>query len=203
MVQSGVTVTLLGSNGSVVATTTTGSDGSYTFTGLTGDTYKLVETVPSGLLAAKNSAGTAGGSAPVATNAISAIPMTLKAPGYANGFNYDFALVKPALISGFAYVDTNADGVKESGEAGLAGVTITLTGKDDTGATIAPVVVKTDSSAAPTASRTCGPAPTRWPRPSRPATPPRPTPSARPAAAWRPRRPTRSRPSASARACRA
>lgn len=36
----------------------------------------------------------------------------------------------PGSISGFVYVDLNNDGVKDAGEPGIAGVTITLSGSD-------------------------------------------------------------------------
>jgi hypothetical protein len=45
----------------------------------------------------------------------------------------DFAEILPASVSGFVYVDNNDNGVKEAGEAGLAGVSITLSGANDLG----------------------------------------------------------------------
>jgi large repetitive protein len=41
-----------------------------------------------------------------------------------------------STVSGTAYVDTNNDGDQDAGEAGIAGVTVTLTGTDMTGAAI-------------------------------------------------------------------
>ncbi|MDB5352024.1 MAG: conserved repeat domain, partial [Planctomycetota bacterium] len=142
-----VTITLYDSKGVLVATQLTGSDGSYRFTGLTGDTYKLVETQPGAYLDGKEAVGTAGGNASV-NDVISAIPITLKAPGFANGFEYNFAEVKAAVISGFAYVDSNDNGSKDSGETGLGNVAITLSGKNDLGQAITPVTINTNSSGA-------------------------------------------------------
>jgi len=48
-------------------------------------------------------------------------------------------------LSGYVYVDTNNDGVFASGEAPIAGVTVTLTGTDNTGA---PVTSTTTTNAA-------------------------------------------------------
>jgi len=42
----------------------------------------------------------------------------------------------PGSISGFVYVDANDNGIRDEGERGLAGVTVTLTGTDDLGATV-------------------------------------------------------------------
>jgi protocatechuate 3,4-dioxygenase beta subunit len=45
----------------------------------------------------------------------------------------DFGEITPASLGGSVYLDTNNDGVRDAGEAGIAGVTVRLTGTDDTG----------------------------------------------------------------------
>jgi len=50
--------------------------------------------------------------------------------------NNDFGEVKPASVSGFVYIDLNNNGVRNPGEAGIPGSTITLTGTDDRGIAI-------------------------------------------------------------------
>src|SRR5262249_16836462 len=50
--------------------------------------------------------------------------------------NNDFAALLPASVSGFVYLDSNNNGVKDSGESGLPGATVTLTGTNDLGAAI-------------------------------------------------------------------
>lgn len=50
----------------------------------------------------------------------------------------------PASLSGYVYKDLNNDGVKQPGENGIAGVSVTLSGTNDLGA-IAPIVVITDA----------------------------------------------------------
>ena len=50
-----------------------------------------------------------------------------------NGVNNNFGELLPASKSGYAYNDANNDGIKQSGECGISGVTVTLTGTDDQG----------------------------------------------------------------------
>ena len=61
------------------------------------------------------------------------ITVTLTA-GASSGNN--FAEVKPAAVSGFIYVDSNNNGVMDSNEPGIAGVTLRLTGSNDLGAIV-------------------------------------------------------------------
>ena len=49
------------------------------------------------------------------------------------GNNNNFAELKAASLSGYAYVDANDNGTFDSGETPLAGVNLTLTGTDDLG----------------------------------------------------------------------
>src|SRR6185436_1878450 len=51
-----------------------------------------------------------------------------------DGVENNFGELKPASLAGFVYEDNNDNGIKESGEAGIAGATVTLTGTDDLGA---------------------------------------------------------------------
>jgi protocatechuate 3,4-dioxygenase beta subunit len=122
----GVTITLTGvdENGvSVTKTTTTAADGSYSFTGLVPGTYTVTETQPASYLDGKDSAGTAGGS--VATNdAISTIRVSSGQTSVSNNFGERV----PPSLRGAVYLDTDDDGVRDAGEAPIAGVTITLTG---------------------------------------------------------------------------
>src|SRR5579871_1837398 len=55
----------------------------------------------------------------------------------------DFAELVPANLAGYVYLDTNDNGVREAGEAGIAGITVTLTGTNDLG----PVSIATLTSA--------------------------------------------------------
>ncbi len=143
----GVTVTLTGSNDQGAITpisVLTNADGSYSFGDLRPGTYTVTETTqPAGKLDGKDTAGTApvGGAAGTAGNeVISAIVL----PAGGASVNNNFGEIKPAVISGFVYCDDNNNGIQESGEVGLAGVTVTLTGTNDQGA-ITPISVLTNA----------------------------------------------------------
>ena len=128
---AGVTVTLTGTNdlgAAVTATTTTDAAGFYEFTGLRAGNYTVTETQPAAYLDGKDTAGSTGGSAAV-NDVISNIALTTGA----NSVNNNFGELPPASLSGFVYEDAGNDGLKGAGEAGIAGVTVTLTGTDDLG----------------------------------------------------------------------
>jgi uncharacterized repeat protein (TIGR01451 family) len=67
---------------------------------------------------------------PPGTNAI---PVTLTNTDLPNN---DFGELLPSSLSGYVYVDNNANGVKDAGDNGLPGVQITLSGTDWTGAAV-------------------------------------------------------------------
>src|SRR5205085_8858839 len=54
----------------------------------------------------------------------------------ATGSNYNFGELRASKLSGYVYVDKNNNGIKEAGEQGIAGVTVTLTGTDDLGSAV-------------------------------------------------------------------
>ena len=120
---AGVTLTLLDDSGnSTGATVVTDSNGYYIFTGLYPDTYGVAETQPSGYYDGLDVAGTAGGAAHNPGDSITGATLT----SGANATDYDFGELEPASISGYVYVDANSNGVRDSGETGIAGVTMTL-----------------------------------------------------------------------------
>lgn len=139
---AGVTITLSGADdlGSVNKTTTTDANGLYQFQSLRPGGYQLSETQPNGFIDGKDSIGTQGGAAgnDLLTN------ITL-AQG-TNGEHNNFGELPAAELSGFVYFDANDNGIKESDESGVSGVTITLTGSNDVGAVNTTAV--TDSSGA-------------------------------------------------------
>jgi large repetitive protein len=114
----GVTLTLvLGSScsGTVVATTTTDASGNYTFSGASaGLTYTVCETPP---------AGYADGTGNSIT--INNLPAA-GSPG--NHFGE-----RVGSLAGGVYLDANNDGTRQGSDAGIPGVTITLTGTDAAG----------------------------------------------------------------------
>ncbi|MCZ2341186.1 MAG: isopeptide-forming domain-containing fimbrial protein, partial [Bacteroidales bacterium] len=129
-------------------------NGTYIFSGLrpsdaSGYTITQV-TQPTGLLDGRDTPGTPfTGTGTAATDdrgtpqvpardadAISAIVIPLNAAqdGTANaGVNYNFGELPAASLGDFVFVDTNGNGVQDVGEPGLNGVTVQLTGTDDTG----------------------------------------------------------------------
>ncbi|MFM7706446.1 MAG: SdrD B-like domain-containing protein, partial [Gammaproteobacteria bacterium] len=132
---AGVTVRLVqGAScaaGTELQTTTTAADGTYSFSGvLAFQNYLICETQPVGY-GVGNANGTAGSNQIALTN--------LAAAGSTN--NNFGALV--GRLTGSVYVDfspttpANTDnGIRDAGENGIAGVTVTLTGTDALGATI-------------------------------------------------------------------
>ncbi len=91
--------------------------------------YTVIQTVqPSGYTDGKISAN---GAVISHQPNVDVIPVTLD--GTNNSANNDFGKLVPAGISGYVYFDANNNGIKESGEAGIPGSTITLTGTNDLG----------------------------------------------------------------------
>ena len=130
----GVTVTLSGASvigGDITPkTATTDNNGNYTFTGLTPGTYTIVETQPAGYSDGKEQNGTPA-AASVADNRFTGIDLT-KSAAASTGFN--FGEVKGGTLSGVVFRDLNNDGTQAAtGEPGIAGVTVRLTGTDDQG----------------------------------------------------------------------
>jgi len=113
-----VPVELIDSHGVIVGTTTSAADGKYAFTGLAAGDYTVAETQP----------------AAYGPNSPASVPLTVPAGGMNTA---NFAEITGS-ISGTVYHDRNNDGLIEAGEQPIAGVTITLSGQDSSGAAIAP-----------------------------------------------------------------
>ena len=140
----GVAVRLLDVDGNPVKdasgadiTATTDANGNYTFTRLPMGSYK-VEVVPGAAkvdgtdvnlsdykqtygYGSSTTRSEAGKGTLVTPTAIS---LTAAAP---NATKVDFAFVKPASVGNFVWFDANKDGIQDADEAGVAGVTVTLT----------------------------------------------------------------------------
>src|ERR1700761_7919581 len=129
----GVTLSLTGTDSSgnpVNLTTSTGVDGSYLFAGVPVSNsagYTVTETQPAAYLDGKDAVGTSGGTA--GNDVVSGIVLV----DGATATDYTFGELQPASLSGFAYVDSNDDGVKQGGESGIANVTVRFTGTNDLG----------------------------------------------------------------------
>ncbi|MFO0512435.1 MAG: SdrD B-like domain-containing protein, partial [Gammaproteobacteria bacterium] len=127
---SGVTLTLRDgascSAGTVLGTTTTAADGTYSFSGIAGGgTYTICETQPTGYANGTVNPGTNGASSAANSITLTNLPTTGSTD---NNFGE-----RVGSLAGAVYMDTNNDGQKQSGEPGLAGVSVTLTGADAAG----------------------------------------------------------------------
>jgi uncharacterized surface anchored protein len=119
---AGVTVQLKDSTGTVVQTTTTDANGNYTFNNVPAGTYTVVETNKPGYL----DVGDTDGGNP------NSIAVTLT-PGASSTGN-DFVDERTAAIGDKVWLDKNANGVQDAGEAGIAGVAVKLL--DSTGTVV-------------------------------------------------------------------
>ena len=123
-----ITIELRNNNGDLIATTTTNSDGSYSFIGLPGGDYQIIELQPNGY----------------GSTTSNTISVTVPNDGLISNQNFGDSL---GSINGAVYIDANADGVRDVGEAGISGVTINLTGTDLNGKPVTRMVT-TDNNGA-------------------------------------------------------
>jgi uncharacterized surface anchored protein len=140
---AGVTVVLTGTdtsgNSITPQTVTTDANGNFQFSINPSGNFTLTETSPAGYLDGKDTAGIAGGTA--GTDQISAITLS----GRTNGTGYNFAEVQGNTLSGTVFNDLNNNGQQNTGELGIAGVTMTLTGANDLNQSVS-LTTTTDAS---------------------------------------------------------
>lgn len=126
---AGVTVSLYDASG-LYAQTTTAANGTYSFTGLApGSGYYVVVTKPSADNFSPQVAETTTNPATSVVNATTGQSGTITVLGGQTVSNVDAGLYVPPVngsVTGVAFLDTNGNGVKDSGETGLSGVTVTL-----------------------------------------------------------------------------
>ena len=131
---SGVTLTLTGVNGAgsaVSATTTTDVNGAYSFTEPPG-TYTVTVTPPAGYVATATGKGTSATDSNPSPSGTT--PTALPSGG--SDQTIDFGLYQPVTIGNFVWNDLNGNGVKDIGEPGIPGVTVTLTGVNGAGSAV-------------------------------------------------------------------
>ncbi|MEX2111821.1 MAG: SdrD B-like domain-containing protein [Pirellulales bacterium] len=121
---AGVIIELLNSAGTVIDTRVTAADGTYLFENLAPGTYSVHEVQPEGYFSGATFVGSAGGTK--SNDLVTEIVLT----SGTNAVNYDFCEIPPAELCGWVYVDTNNNGLKDAGEVGIGGVTLTLKDAD-------------------------------------------------------------------------
>ena len=137
---AGVVINLSGidwQNRPVTATTTTDASGNYRFSGLQPGTYTVTEpSQPAGTANGLTVAGNSAGAVPSVTapgvvpSAISGITLT---SGYASQENNFAEIVTGRSIYGRIFHDRDTDGAPSSGDTGLGGETVQLSGQDING----------------------------------------------------------------------
>jgi len=146
---AGVTLALLEIvDGQYVATgktAITDANGQYKFDNITPGTYRIVETQPTGYLSVGATAGTVGGSTRGVVTSVDVLS-SISLVGGDDSVNNDFAEVKPATLSGYVYHDADNDGLRDSGETGIAGTTIQIQRLAADGSTLATLQVQTDAN---------------------------------------------------------
>lgn len=145
---AGVTVTLYNSTGVVIGTTVTDAYGNYLFTGLAPGDYSVGFTLPTNYTftsqtnTADDGNTTGSGATALSINGSDVNPLTGKTytitlSAGENNLNIDAGLVYQTAsptnsIGDKVWFDTNGDGVQDSGEPGIAGITVVLYAADGT-----------------------------------------------------------------------
>lgn len=124
---AGVTVTLLNAGGQVIGSAVTDAYGAYHFSNLAPGSYSVQFTPPANYDYTSQTTGTATGSD--ASTTTGKTPLITLAAGQTNN-DVDCGLVPASTSKGsigdYVWYDTDQDGIQDSGEPPLAGVTVTL-----------------------------------------------------------------------------
>ncbi|MFM7159432.1 MAG: collagen binding domain-containing protein, partial [Planctomycetaceae bacterium] len=98
-------------------TTNTTADGSYTLTGVRPGTVSVIEVLPTGWTATTPTSG--------------ARTLSLRNGGTATGIDFGNYARQEGVLSGRVFNDRNSNGVRDTGEPGLAGLTVFLDTNDN------------------------------------------------------------------------
>jgi hypothetical protein len=117
--------------GDPVTTTTTDANGLYLFTDLQLGQYVVTVTPPAGFIPTLTGAGTNATDSSTTT----ATSTNLTTNGDSDP-TLDFGFVKPKVsVGNYVWLDTNRDGIQDNGEAGIAGVVLTIKKADGSAVT--------------------------------------------------------------------
>ncbi len=145
---AGVTLTLFEFDGtsfvSTGKTATTDANGNYIFKFLLPGTYQVVETTPANYFAVGATAGTVSGATDGVVQGKTVISQ-ISVLGGDNSVENDFALAQAINLSGYVYHDGNDDGIRQTGENGIGGVTIVVQPTSTVDGSTASVQVVTDT----------------------------------------------------------
>jgi protocatechuate 3,4-dioxygenase beta subunit len=122
---AGVTIELYNQQGHLAATTQTRADGTFRFTGLHPGIYNLRQIQPSGFLDGSEHVGNVDGVQRGFSSTNDVISQINLMSGE-TGVRYGFCEHRPASVAGSVFHDRNNNGAIDSGEEGIAGVTIRL-----------------------------------------------------------------------------
>ncbi|EIJ43115.1 putative collagen-binding protein, partial [Beggiatoa alba B18LD] len=141
---SGATVTLLDNSNNPLATTTTDSNGAYVFNGLAAGDYKIQVSGVSASLTptGKDLGGNDATDSDLNTTGISDT-ITLTAGQSNQTVDAGYVYTGTGSIGDHIWLDSDADGIQDAGESGVAGVKVEL--YDSTGTTLL-ASIDTDSS---------------------------------------------------------
>ncbi|MBN8797528.1 MAG: carboxypeptidase regulatory-like domain-containing protein, partial [Stenotrophomonas nitritireducens] len=129
----------------VTAEVQTDAEGRYSFDKLAPGTYVVTEpTQPADTLNGQTVAGSTGGTATPVTSVPSQIEGIMLGANQHSTENNFGEIPQNSLISGRVWLDSNNNGVVDADEAGIAGVTVRLSGTDSTGAPVT-AEVQTDA----------------------------------------------------------
>jgi uncharacterized repeat protein (TIGR01451 family) len=124
---SGVTLTLKDASGAALGTTTTAPTGEFTFSNLATGDYTVTETPLSGYFGIDVTPGTAAATIDVTTVQIRMVPGvdTYAGTVFLNR-QQSSPPAGPNAISGFVFLDQNANGARDPGESWVNGAQVTL-----------------------------------------------------------------------------
>ncbi|PTJ31703.1 adhesin [Staphylococcus simulans] len=124
---SNVLVTLKDANGNIINTAVTDRYGNYLFSDLNNGDYTVEFSTPEGYVPTTQNAGT---DSTVDSNGL-VVPVTING---ADNLTIDSGFYKPVVatynLGDYVWEDSNKDGIQNSNEVGIEGVTVTLTKPD-------------------------------------------------------------------------